>query len=287
MDKEKILYHAKHNGAFTIRSCEYQGKWTENLDYLIDNKMLHWATSGLWDEYNSCGQQDLYDQAIHDYKITPDGEVLLAIYRMAYTHKNHLNEEKHLRRIDEFWQLIEVCGKSDTYFEKFLTKNQKKALEYARAVYHLPVVTEEDLTGPDLAEEFKLDPWKIKPWGNEKGITNERIDEIDLDEPVLKSMFNMSVGLGPKDSDSYRTENYVLRKTNEELGEMTLEMNIADGLSYKEAGKDGVKGEAVDLAICAMDMFALQCPRMSPEEIEREFLTYMLVKLNKWRNTLK
>lgn len=272
MDKEKILYHAKHNGAFTIRSCEYQGKWTENLDYLIDNKMLHWATSGLWDEYNSCGQQDLYDQAIHDYKITPDGEVLLAIYRMAYAHKNHLNEEKHIRRVDEFWQLLEFCGKSDTYFEKFLTKNQKKALEYARSMQNLPVVTEEDLTDPDLS------PYSSIP---------NTFDEIDLDEPVLKSMFNMSVGLGAKDSDSYRTENYVLRKTNEELGEMTLEMNIADGLSYKEAGKDGVKGEAVDLAICAMDMFALQCPGMSSEEIEREFLTYMLVKLNKWRDTLK
>ena len=114
-----------------------------------------------------------------------------------------------------------------------------------------------------------------------------RIKQIDLDEPVLTSMFNMSVGLGPKDSDAYRTENYVLRKANEELGEMTLEMNIADGLSYKEAGKDGVKGEAVDLAICAMDMFALQCPGMTPEEVEREFLSYMLVKLNKWRDTLK
>ncbi|QBO61929.1 hypothetical protein G17_00440 [Escherichia phage vB_EcoM_G17] len=34
-------------------------------------------------------------------------------------------------------------------------------------------------------------------------------------------------------------------------------MNIRDGLSYKEAGKDGVKGEAVDLCICALDMFAL------------------------------
>ena len=34
-------------------------------------------------------------------------------------------------------------------------------------------------------------------------------------------------------------------------------MNIRDGLSYKEAGKDGVKGEAVDLCICALDMLAL------------------------------
>ena len=272
MDKEKILYHAKHNGGFNIRSCEYHGKIMENLDYLIKNKFIRWMTNELWDDYSGSGQQDLYENAIHDYQITNDGEVLLAIYRMAYTHKNHLYEEKHLRRIEEFWQLIEVCGKSDTYFEKFLTKNQNKALAYARQVHCLPVVTDEDLTDPDLSQHSSIP---------------NQLDEIDLDEPVLTSMFNMSTGLGPKDSDPYRTENYVLRKTNEELGEMTLEMNIADGLSYKEAGKDGVKGEAVDLAICAMDMFALQCPGMSAEEIEREFLTYMLVKLNKWRDTLK
>ena len=64
-------------------------------------------------------------------------------------------------------------------------------------------------------------------------------------------------------------------------------MNVADGLSYKEAGKDGVKGEAVDLAICAMDMFALECPGMSADEIEREFLTYMNIKLAKWRKSIQ
>lgn len=269
MDKEKILYHAKHNNGFTIRACEYPGKWTDNLDFLIQYKMLNWVTSGLWSEYESCGQQDLYGQAIHEYKITPDGEVLLALYRLGYAHRKHHNEEKHLRRIDEFYQLLEACGKDSQYFEKFLTKNQNKALEYARQVRELPDVSE-ILVEPDLDSSFST-----------------KYDDIDLELPQLTSMFNMSVGLGPKDSDSYRTENYVLRKTNEELGEMTLEMNIADGLSYKEAGKDGVKGEAVDLAICAMDMFALQCPGMSPEEIEREFLTYMLIKLNKWRDTLK
>lgn len=281
MDKEKILYHAKHNNGFTIRACEYQGKWTGHLDYLIHHKMLNWVTSGLWSEYESCGQTDLYDQAIHEYKITPDGEVLLSLYRLAYAHKNHLNEEKHRRRIDEFYHLLEVCGKESQFFEKHLTKNQKKALEYARNVRELPKIDE-------AIQEPILSPYNIVP--HDEWIKMEkpmRIAKIDLDEPVLKSMFNMSVGLGSKNSDEYRTENYVLRKTNEELGEMTLEMNIADGLSYKEAGKDGVKGEAVDLAICAMDMFALQCPMMTPEEIEREFLAYMLVKLNKWRDTLK
>lgn len=282
MDKEKILYHAKHNGGFTISSREYQGSMMENLDYLIKNKMLNWTTSGLWSEYSSCGQQDLYENAQHEYKITPDGEVLLAIYRMAYTHKNHHGEEKHLRRIQEFYQLLEISGKASIYFEKFCTKNQKKAIDFAFQTMNIPVV---DLVKPELDNSNNLDPWKIK--NTHLGIPKERIDAIDLDEPVLKSMFNMSVGLGYNKTNNTRTEEYVLRKINEELGEMTLEMNIRDGLSYKDPGKDGVKGEAVDLAICALDMFALQCDGMCSEEMEREFLAYMIVKLNKWRDTLK
>lgn len=101
--------------------------------------------------------------------------------------------------------------------------------------------------------------------------------------PSLSYMFNTSVLLGQKDSDEIRTNNYVFKKCMEELGEMALEDQIENGLSYKDAGTDGVKGEAVDLAICAMDMFALQCSNMSAEEIEMEFLKYMEIKINKWR----
>lgn len=106
-------------------------------------------------------------------------------------------------------------------------------------------------------------------------------------QPVLKSMFDMSVVLGKKDTSPTRTNNYVFKKCMEELGEMALEDQIESGFSYKCAGADGVKGEAVDLAICAMDMFALQCTNKSAEEIEKEFLEYMSMKLTKWRNTLQ
>lgn len=282
MDKEKILYHAKHNGSFTIRSCEYQGNLMDNLDYLIKNKMIIWETNNLWSDYEHHGQQHLYDDALHSYKITKDGEVLLAIYRMAYAHKNHNGEEKHLRRIDEFFQLLEESTRSTEFFNRYISKNQKKAVQYAVTLRELPEV---DFIEPVLDNSTHLDPYKIKHV--HLGISKDRIEAIELDEPVLKSMFNMSVGLGWRGTDASRTEDYVLRKVNEELGELTLEMNIRDGLSYKEAGKDGVKGEAVDLAICALDMFALQCDGMSAEEMEREFLTYMLVKLNKWRNSIK
>lgn len=102
----------------------------------------------------------------------------------------------------------------------------------------------------------------------------------------LNEMFNMSVSLGELGANETRMEEYVLRKINEELGEMTLEMNIRDGLSYKDAGSDGVAGEAVDLAICAMDMFALQYPGKTSEEIEQLFVEYMHKKIMKWKQTI-
>ncbi|UYE98549.1 hypothetical protein XbC2_120 [Xanthomonas phage XbC2] len=102
----------------------------------------------------------------------------------------------------------------------------------------------------------------------------------------LTNMFQLSVELGSKGTDDTRTNNYVFKKCMEELGEMALEDNIAEGLSYKDAGSDGVAGEAVDLAICAMDMFALQHPDNTAEEIHFLFLEYMGKKLNKWKETL-
>lgn len=123
---------------------------------------------------------------------------------------------------------------------------------------------------------------------------NEVTKRVDLLDPEINEivwnglapMFSVSTELGEIGSDATRTEEYVLRKINEELGEMALEMNIRDGLSYKEAGSDGVAGEAVDLAICAMDMFALQYPGYNSEEIKALFLMHMNKKLNKWKTTL-
>lgn len=105
-------------------------------------------------------------------------------------------------------------------------------------------------------------------------------------ESGLSEMFKLSVELGSKGTDETRSNNYVFKKCMEELGEMALEDNIAEGLSYKDAGSDGVAGEAVDLAICAMDMFALQHPNNTAEEIQYLFLSYMSKKLNKWKETL-
>ena len=102
----------------------------------------------------------------------------------------------------------------------------------------------------------------------------------------LLPMFSLSVLLGDKDSNEKRTNDYVLKKCVEELGELALELQIEDGLSYKEPGEDGVVGEAVDLAITAMDMFALQNPCLTPEQLQNLFLAEMNRKLEKWKRTI-
>lgn len=101
----------------------------------------------------------------------------------------------------------------------------------------------------------------------------------------LIAMFNLSKELGT--TGDTRTNTYVLKKCMEELGELSVEDLIESGLSYKTAGSDGVSGEAVDLAICAMDMFALQFPDKTAQEIEVLFLDKMQQKLDKWKKTLQ
>ncbi|QOI71060.1 hypothetical protein pEaSNUABM50_00120 [Erwinia phage pEa_SNUABM_50] len=113
----------------------------------------------------------------------------------------------------------------------------------------------------------------------------EALQAIEVSKGLLP-MFEMSVLLGARGTDPTRTNNYVFKKCMEELGEMALEDQIENGLSYKDAGSDGVAGEAVDLAICAMDMFALQHGHLNPEEIQERFIEYMNKKLNKWKSTL-
>jgi hypothetical protein len=131
--------------------------------------------------------------------------------------------------------------------------------------------------------------YKTQIWS--KNQTTEEEDEYGCDSdsesaPSLSAMFELSVELGPINSDAYRTNDYVLKKCMEELGELSLEEQIETGLSYKEPGKDGVAGEAVDLAICAMDMFALQHPGLTASEIEDKFISYMNIKLQKWRTVV-
>lgn len=57
-----------------------------------------------------------------------------------------------------------------------------------------------------------------------------------------------------------RTLNNIFMHALTELGELAQEVIISDGRSYKEPGKDGVAGEAMDLILCLTDLILLRAP---------------------------
>lgn len=283
MNIEKMLYHANEKGSLNFDVRSMKGETKTSLQFLLDGGYLEPNPDSIFG--NGSG-------AWKDYRITPDGEILLAIYRLEYAHKNERDTEKHQGRMDRLSNLLEKYNRNISYFDPSMTNKQRSAVNYMNNVSTSTAkgyVQKLKEAAKSETQTLPLSPYEIVPhdeW-HEMNELKDKLDNISLEEVSLVSMFNMSVGLGQKGTDASRHEDYVMKKCAEELGELSLEINISQGLSYKEPGKDGIKGEAVDLAICALDMFALQCHNMTPEEIEREFLTYMLTKLNKWKNTLK
>jgi NTP pyrophosphatase (non-canonical NTP hydrolase) len=57
----------------------------------------------------------------------------------------------------------------------------------------------------------------------------------------------------------------VFYSLTEEVGELATELAIEEGHSTKNAGPDGVKGEAVDVILCAVDI--LHIAGVTEEEI--------------------
>lgn len=284
MNIEKMLYHANEKGSLNFDVRSMKGETKTSLQFLLDGGYLEPNPDSIF----AGGPKEIWQ----DYRITPDGEILLAIYRLEYAHKNERDTEKHQGRMDRLNVLLEKYNRNITYFDPSMTNKQRAAVNYMNNVSTSTAkgyVQKLKDAAKNEETTLPLSPYEIVPHDNwiKMEEWSKKLDNISLDELSLVSMFNMSVGLGQKYTDATRHEDYVMKKCAEELGELSLEINISQGLSYKEPGKDGIKGEAVDLAICALDMFALQCHNMTPEEIEREFLTYMLTKLNKWKKTLR
>lgn len=76
-----------------------------------------------------------------------------------------------------------------------------------------------------------------------------------------------------------RTHHDVLAYMMTELGELSEEIIIANGKSYKDPGVDGIIGEAVDVILCALDMINISNPQMTEDEI----LEIVIRKCKKWR----
>ena len=71
----------------------------------------------------------------------------------------------------------------------------------------------------------------------------------------------------------------ILTKTMEEIGELSTEIGIKYFGFYKEPGKDGIIGEAVDAINCLIDLIHVENPDITPEELCAMFDK----KLAKWK----
>jgi hypothetical protein len=77
-----------------------------------------------------------------------------------------------------------------------------------------------------------------------------------------------------------RTRTNVLIKTLEELGEVSVEVQIAEGNSYKTPSNDGVVGEAIDAVIALIDLIYVHDPNISASDIEE----IVRLKCQKWQD---
>lgn len=80
-----------------------------------------------------------------------------------------------------------------------------------------------------------------------------------------------------------RSKYYVLSKVGEEFGELSTEVGIVMGDSYKDPGKDGVIGEAIDVIISTLDLIYLEKPMITEEEL----IAIAIPKLEKWKAKVK
>lgn len=104
-------------------------------------------------------------------------------------------------------------------------------------------------------------------------------------QSTIKRVFSTSSIADIADANN-RNIGYVLRKSSEELGELSVEVQIALGETYKEPGKDGITGEAIDLLITALDMIYLDNHKtMSIPDMAAMVDRRVEEKLLKWINS--
>lgn len=80
-----------------------------------------------------------------------------------------------------------------------------------------------------------------------------------------------------------RDRNSILQSIVAEVGELSEEVSIAEGTSYKNSGPDGIVGEAVDVIVSALDLIYRERPGIGADEI-----TAMAVeKCEKWIESMQ
>lgn len=78
--------------------------------------------------------------------------------------------------------------------------------------------------------------------------------------------------------ENERTPLKVLPKLVEEVGELSTEIAIDGGISYKNPSSDGIVGEGVDIIIAVLDIIKLHNPNIT----EADLLKIAVSKCNKW-----
>jgi hypothetical protein len=99
-------------------------------------------------------------------------------------------------------------------------------------------------------------------------------------EDHVMGLIELILGTSKMADNFHRTRSLysVLAATQAELGELSEEVAIASGDSYKEAGPDGISGEAIDLIISGLDLIYVNNPNVT----EAELLAIAKPKLEKW-----
>lgn len=88
-----------------------------------------------------------------------------------------------------------------------------------------------------------------------------------------------------------RTFDFNFFKLTEEVGELAVEIQIAQGkLPAEKGGDDGVVGEAIDVALCALDIAFLELSKKgisNIEEMETILNQVASCKLARWERKLE
>lgn len=100
---------------------------------------------------------------------------------------------------------------------------------------------------------------------------------IPKEEIVMSDLFDVVKSASSRVDDN-RTHFSVLSAIMAEVGELAEEVAIDQGKSYKQPGKDGVIGEAVDVIVATLDMIHVHDPSITEEEI----VAIVVAKCRKW-----
>ena len=107
---------------------------------------------------------------------------------------------------------------------------------------------------------------------------------------VSSTAISTIVNVSKKIKDD-RSLDKILMHAVTELGELSEEVLIEKGLSYKNPGVDGVVGEAVDLIICVVDLLYIHLKQngvdLSGDVIDAYIKDVAEAKLKKWEEKIE